>query len=175
MQLLIVAAAMQLLIALAFLSIPVVRHRYGPTANAAAEAELARQGVPRTVLNENKLTIDASGHETAAPATVAAVMVLLAGLSLAGSSWGQVLTWVVQPLVLAGNGLIVYSQLTAAKSVQAAFRRKGDPMLARIDVPALLKAIERGFPRWVMPTLTNIRNTVVFAGSALALAATILA
>jgi len=174
MQLLIVAATMQLLIALAFLSIPMVRRRYGPAANAAAEAELAVQGVPGTVLKENKLTVDASGHETAAPATVAAVMMVLAGLNLAGNSWGQTLTWVVQPLVLAGNFLIIYSQRTAAKSVQTAFTRKGEPMLQRIDVPALLEAIERGFPRWVTP-LTNIRNTVVFAGSALALAATIIA
>jgi hypothetical protein len=72
--------------------------------------------------------------------------------------------------VLAGNVLIVYSNLTAAKSVQAAFRRKGDPVLQRIDVRALLKAAEKGFPAWVW-VLQNVRNVVVFAGSALALAA----
>jgi hypothetical protein len=42
--------------------------------------------------------------------------------------------------VLIGNGLIVRSRFTAAKSVRAAFRRKGDPTPDRIDVPALLKA-----------------------------------
>jgi hypothetical protein len=168
------AAVLQLLVALAFVSIPVVRHRYGASAKTNAEAELEHQGVPVAVLAENKISFDASGHETLAPATVAAVMAILAGLNLFGSHWGQVLTWVFQSIVLVGNVLILYSQLTAVKSVKSAFARKGDPMLQRIDVPALLKAAESGFPSWV-PTLQNARHTVVFAGSVLALAATIIA
>jgi hypothetical protein len=172
---LIFAAVLQVLVALAFLSIPFVRHRYGAASKAAAEAELVRQDIPVTVLADNNLKFDASGHETAVPATVAAIMVVLAGLNLAGSHWGQVLTWIFQSIVLAGNCLILYSQLTAAKSVRAAFKRKGDPMLARVDVPALLTAAESAFPRWVMPILQNIRHTVVFAGSILALVATIIA
>ncbi|GAA4621370.1 hypothetical protein GCM10023196_009250 [Actinoallomurus vinaceus] len=171
---LIFAAVLQLLVALAFLSIPLVRHRFGPAAKAAAEAELARQNVPITVLEENGLKFDASGHETAVPATVAAIMMVLAALNLAGNHWGQTLTWIFQSLVLVGNCLILYSQLTAAKSVRAAFRRKGDPTLLRIDVPALLDAAEGAFPRWVMPILQNIRHTVVFVGSVLALAATVI-
>ncbi|MET7762289.1 hypothetical protein ABZS71_09680 [Streptomyces sp. NPDC005393] len=47
-------------------------------------------------------------------------------------------------------------------------------MLRRIDVPALIKAAENGFPSWVW-TLQNVRHTVVFAGSALVLAATVMA
>jgi hypothetical protein len=46
-------------------------------------------------------------------------------------------------------------------------------VLARIDVPALLDAAERGFPRWVFPTLQNARHTVVFGGSIGALAMTL--
>jgi hypothetical protein len=172
---LIFAAVLQLLIALAFLSIPYVRHRYGAGAQAAAEAELRRQDVPVTVLAENGIKFDAGGHETAAPATVAAIMAGVAALNLAGSHWGQILTLVFQPLVLIGNGLILYSQLTATKSVQAAFRRKGDPTLLRIDVPALLAAGGNAFPRWVFSVLQNIRHTVAFGGSALALCAAIVA
>ncbi|MFI7446968.1 hypothetical protein ACIBQX_05655 [Nonomuraea sp. NPDC049714] len=171
----VLAAVMQVLIALAFVSIPLVRHRYGTGAKQNAEAELTRQGVPVTVLEENKLSFDASGHETAAPVTVAVIMVILATLNLLGEPWGQTLTWIFQPLVLLGNALILYSQLTAVRSVESAFARKGDPMLQRIDVTALLKAAESGFPRWVLPTLQNIRHTVVFAGSALALIAAIIA
>jgi hypothetical protein len=171
---LVFAAVLQLLIAVAFVSIPVVRHRYGAAAKAAAEAELARQGVPATVLTDNGLKFDASGHETAVPASVAAIMIALAVLNLAGNSWGQTLSWILMPLVLVGNGLIVWSNLTAAKSVRAAFQRKGDPMLLRIDVPALLKAAESGFPAWI-GVQQHIRNTTVFAGAALALAATALA
>jgi hypothetical protein len=162
---------MQLLVALAFVSIPMVRHRYGAAAKAAAEAELRRQNVPVTVLEENNLKFDASGHETAAPAAIAAIMVALAALNLAADSWGQTLTWVFQPIVLLINVVILYSQLTAATSVRAAFKRKGDPILQRIDVPSLLKAAESAFPTWVMPVLQNIRHAVVFGGSALALAA----
>ncbi|MCX5123785.1 hypothetical protein OG898_11070 [Streptomyces sp. NBC_00193] len=54
------------------------------------------------------------------------------------------------------------------KSVQAAFRRKGDPELLRVDVPAFLKAAEGAFPSWTR-VLQNVRHAVVFAGSALAL------
>ncbi|MBG0814567.1 hypothetical protein [Planomonospora sp. ID82291] len=167
-------ATMQLLVAGAFVSIPLVRHRYGATAMAGAQAELARQGVRTTVLTENGMRFDAGGHETAAPAAVAAVMTALAALNLTGGDWAGPLTLILQSLVLAANCLILYSQLTATASVQAAFARKGDPMLARIDVPALLKAAEDGFPAWTW-TLQTVRHTVVFGASVLALAATALA
>ncbi|MET7332453.1 hypothetical protein [Nonomuraea sp. NPDC005650] len=169
------AAALQLLIALGFVSIPLVRHRYGREAGVAAERELERQGVPTRVLKENNLSFDASGHETIVPATVALIMTVLAVLNLAGNHWGQVLSWIFQPLVLVGNVLILYSQLTAATSVKKAFERKGDPMLQRVDVRALLKAAESAFPGWVMPGLQNVRHTVVMAGSILVLVALVTA
>ncbi|MCF2529287.1 hypothetical protein [Yinghuangia soli] len=170
----VLAAVLQLLVGLAFVSIPVVRHRYGAAAKDGAEAELERQGVPVSVLADNKLSFDASGHETAAPVTVAAVMAALAGLNLAGNDWGRILTWVFQSIVLVGNFLIIYSNRTAVQSVTAAFARKGDPMLARVDVAALLKAAEDGFPGWVS-RLQTARHTVVIGGSVVALAATIAA
>lgn len=163
-------AVLQLLVAAAFVSIPVVRHRYGAAAMAGAEAELDRQGVRSTVLTENGMRFDAGGHETAAPVSVALMMVAVAGLNLADSSWAGPLTWIFQSLVLLGNCVILYSQVTAEKSVRSAFARKGDPMLSRIDVAALLKAAENGFPAWVW-TLQNVRHVVVFGASALALAA----
>ncbi|MGW6404807.1 hypothetical protein [Streptomyces sp. NPDC055134] len=67
---------------------------------------------------------DAGRHETCAPASVAAAMVGVAVLNFMASTWGQTLTWVFSSLVLALNTLILHSQLTTAKSVQAAFRRK---------------------------------------------------
>jgi hypothetical protein len=45
---------------------------------------------------------------------------------------------IVQVVVLAENGVILYSNLTAVKSVQAAFARKGDPVLAGIDVASIV-------------------------------------
>lgn len=165
------AAVVQLLIALAFVSIPVVRHRYGGGAGAHAEAELERQGIPVRVLKENKINFDASGHETWAPGSIALVMAALAVLNLSGSHWGEVLSWVFLPLVFLGNLAILYSQLTAVKSVEAAFKRKGDPMLQRIDVPALIEAAGKGFPAWVMPILQNVRHAVVLGGAVLAMVA----
>ncbi|MER5929877.1 hypothetical protein [Streptomyces sp. NPDC002054] len=164
------AAILQLLVAVAFLSIPLVRHRYGADAKATAEAELERQGVPAGVLEANGLRFDAGGHETYAPLAVAAVMATLAGLNLTGNSWAEPLTWAFQSIVILGNVLILHSQLTAATAVTTAFERKGDPVLKRIDVPALLKAAENAFPAWV-GALQNLRHTVVFAASALALTA----
>ncbi|MFE9612912.1 hypothetical protein [Streptomyces sp. NPDC006012] len=164
------AAIMQLLVAAAFVSIPVVRHRFGPAAKAAAVAELRRQTVRPEVLEENKLRFDAGGHETAAPAAVAAVMAVTAALNFAGSDLAQLLTWIFSALVLLMNAAIVYSNLTAVKSVEAAFRRKGDPELARVEVAPFLQAAEAAFPRWVRAQ-TYLRNTVVFGGSAVALVA----
>jgi len=166
-----IAATAQLLVAASFLSIPALRHRFGAsTAKANAEAELTRQGFPTTVLAENKLTFDASGHETIVPATVAALMITTAALNLTSTHWGQVLTWVFSSLILVGNALILWSQLTAVQSVEKAFHRKGDPMLQRINVKALLDAASSGFPTWT-PTLQRARHTAVFAGSAIALLA----
>ncbi|MEU9058284.1 hypothetical protein AB0D13_05105 [Streptomyces sp. NPDC048430] len=162
------AAIMQLLVAAAFVSIPVVRHRFGPAAKAAAAAELRRQNVRPDVLEENNLRFDAGGHETAAPVAVAAVMTATAAVNYAGAAPAQLLTWIFSSLVLLMNAVIVYSNLTAVKSVEAAFRRKGDPELARVEVAPFLRAAEDAFPRWVRAQ-TYVRNTVVFGGSAVAL------
>ncbi|MEU0563768.1 hypothetical protein ABZ297_00005, partial [Nonomuraea sp. NPDC005983] len=113
---------------------------------------------------------DAGGHETAAPATVAVIMTATAALNFAGTGPAPLMTWIFSSLVLLMNAGIVYSNLTAVKSVQAAFRRKGDPELARVEVAPFLKAAENAFPRWVRAQ-AYIRNTVVFAGSAIALIA----
>ncbi|WP_433261062.1 hypothetical protein ACQPWR_19045 [Micromonospora vinacea] len=168
------AAVMQLLVAAAFVSIPVVRHRFGPAAKAAAEAELRRQAVRPEVLQENNLRFDASGHETAAPVTVAVVMTAVAALNLAGAGPAQLLTWIFSSLVVLMNVVIVYSNRTAVKSVEAAFHRKGDPELARVQVAPFLRAAENAFPGWVRAQ-THLRNTAVFGGSAVALVAVSLA
>ncbi|WP_433758399.1 hypothetical protein [Nocardia sp. CA-135398] len=163
----IVAAVAQLLIALAFVSIPLVRHRYGAAAQAAADGELARQGVRPRVLAEDGMRFDAGGHETWAPVGIALVMTAMAVLNLAVNDWGRILSRVFQVLVLLGNIAILYSNLTAAKSVQAAFARKGDPELARIEVQSFLDVAEAA----VTPYLQNLRHAIVFGGSIVVLIA----
>ncbi|OEJ28587.1 hypothetical protein AS594_33050 [Streptomyces agglomeratus] len=169
-----VAAVAQTLVAAAFVSIPVLRHRFGAVAKAAAVTELRRQGVRPAVLEENKLRFDASGHEWWAPGSFAAASLAAAALNLAGSPLGTTLTWIFSSIAFVANVLILQSQLGAVKSVRDAFRRKGDPELLNIDVPAFLNAAEGAFPAWTR-TLQNARHTVVFAGSALALTAAALA
>ncbi|WP_431956223.1 hypothetical protein [Nocardia lijiangensis] len=170
-----IAAIAQLLIAAAFVSIPLVRHRYGAAATAAAEAELNRQGVRPSVLAEHGMRFDAGGHETWAPLSFAVMMTAMAGLNLAGAPWGHTLTWIFQVLVLLANVFILYSNLTAAKGVEHAFAKTGDPELARIDVRRFLAAAEGAFPRWVMPWLQNARHVIVFGGSILVFIALIVA
>ncbi|MGI5222850.1 hypothetical protein [Nocardia sp. CA-290969] len=162
----VIVTALAAAIAAAFVSIPLVRHRYGAAAMASAQNELARQGVRTTALRENGMRFDASGHEWAAPAAIATVLFTVAGVNLADVEWAPALNLVVFALVLAGNGVIVYSNATAAKSVRAAFLRKNDPELMRVDVPVLLKAAEAGFPEWTW-TLQTIRNVVVFGAATL--------
>ncbi|MDF2710502.1 MAG: hypothetical protein K0R62_6154 [Nonomuraea muscovyensis] len=82
----VVVAVTQTLVALAFVSIPLVRSRHGSTAMARAPAEPARQGVPTDVLAENGMRFDAGGHETWAPVSIAGIMVALAGLNLSAVS-----------------------------------------------------------------------------------------
>ncbi|WP_280457825.1 hypothetical protein [Nocardia carnea] len=170
----ILVATLAAAIAAAFVSMPLVRHRYGRTAMVEAQNELARQGVRTTALRENGMRFDASGHESAAPIGIAALLLTVAGLNLAGVAWTAPLNTVVFALVLLGNAVIVYSNLTAVESVRAAFRRKNDPELMRVDVAALLRAAEAGFPAWTW-TLQRSRNVVVFAAAAAAIVATVVA
>jgi hypothetical protein len=168
------AAVLAVIVAAAFVSMPLVRHRYGAAAMASAQRELTRQRVRTTALAEHGMRFDASGHESAAPLGIAAVLLAVAGVNLAGPGWAGTMSVsvVVFALVLLGNGVIVYSNLTAVKSVRAGFARKNDPELLRVDVPALLAAAEAGFPGWTW-TLQKLRNAAVFGAAALGIAVTL--
>jgi hypothetical protein len=160
------AAMLQLLIALAFLSAPIVGFVYGADAQAAAEAEVVRQGFPAAVLAENNIAFDEGGAATVLPVVVALGMTTLALLNMAGKRVGQILSWIFQPIVLAGNVAIMASQRFAAQAVESAFESSGNATLQSIDVQALLDAAESGFPGW-LPYLVNVRFVVVTLGSVL--------
>ncbi|MET7666320.1 hypothetical protein ABZT45_47345 [Streptomyces sp. NPDC005356] len=95
--------AMQVFAA-AFVSIPVVRARFGAGATAAAHAELRRQGVRTTVLEESGMRFDAGGHETGVPVSIAAVLAATACLNLISGSWVGAVNWIILGLVLAIAG-----------------------------------------------------------------------
>ncbi|MFF1568700.1 hypothetical protein ACFVY1_35350 [Streptomyces sp. NPDC058293] len=90
--------------AAAFVSIPVVRARFGGGATAAAHAELRRQGVRTTVLEESGMRFDAGGHETGVPVSIAAVLAATACLNLISGSWVGAVNWIILGLVLAIAG-----------------------------------------------------------------------
>ncbi|MFE9634189.1 hypothetical protein [Streptomyces sp. NPDC006463] len=114
---------------------------------------------------ENGMRLDWGGHETWAPVGVALALAVPAAFTLVGSGWGVTLSWIVRPLAILVNCVILYSNLTAVPSVTAAFAKSGGAELGRIDVASMLGAAEKGFPRRVMPYLQNLRHGVVFAGS----------
>jgi hypothetical protein len=160
------AAALQLLIAVAFLSIPLIGAVYGADVQAAAEAAIIRQGLPATVLADNGVRLDEGGAAIVLPVAIALCVAALAVLNLAGKRVGRILTWIVQPLVLLGNLAIMASQQSAVRVVESVFASSGDAELQRIDVQALFDAAFAAYPSW-LPPLVNVRNVVVILGSVL--------
>jgi hypothetical protein len=160
------AAVLQLLIALAFLSIPFIGFVHGADIQAAAEAEMVRQGFSASVLAEHGLAFDESGFATLMPVAVAVIMAGLALLNLTGRRIGRTLSWVFQPLVLLGNVAIVLSNMSAVQAVESLFQSSGDASLRNIDVQALLDAANSAYPGWVT-SLVDARSIVVTLGSVL--------
>lgn len=160
----ILATILQMLVALAFLSVPILGLVYGSASQAAAEAELTRQGVSPAVLTEFGIAFDESGIATLVPAAVALILVTLALRNLVGSRTSRVLTWFFLPLVLVGNYLIMASNAAAVQTLQSVF--KDHPTARNINVQALLDASGGAYPTWV-PFLQDARFVVVTAGSLL--------
>ena len=141
------AAVLQLLTAVPFLLSIVVVWVYGTGAQAAAEAELVRQGVPAAVLAEHGISFGANTAEIPIPAAIIAVLVAFALLNFAGKRAGRILSWLFHPVLAVAGILIVPAQLFTASYLQASFR--DDPVLARIDVPALVTAAQHAMPAWL--------------------------
>lgn len=157
---------LQLLIAVAFLSIPLVGYLYGTEVQAAAEAEVARQGLPATILAEHGIRLDESGAATVLPIAAALAIAAMGLINLTGHRVGRILSWVGQPLVLVGNVLIMVSQRSAAQALETVFEESGDATLQRIDAQALLDSLQAAYPAWV-DYLVHVRNVVVILGSVL--------
>ncbi|WP_147138717.1 hypothetical protein [Stackebrandtia albiflava] len=142
-----VAAILQFAVAVGFASIPVVRLMFGADVQAAAEAEAARQGRDPGILTDAGLRFDETGVAIWAPFIVAVLVALPAALNLAGR--GRILSWVVLPLVLIGNVMIMASNAAAADTLQAFFDASSDPALSGLDATALLAAAYSAYPEWL--------------------------
>ncbi|MGN9837271.1 hypothetical protein ACTMTI_04000 [Nonomuraea sp. H19] len=163
----VLAAAVQLLTAVPFVLGTYVVLAYGAAAQAVAEAEVARQGLPPSVLAEHGISF---GNNTAElPFAIAIVLILgaLALLNLNGKRLGRILSWVLQPVLFLAGAVIVPGQVFVAPLLESVFMNSGDPALARIDVPALVGAATQVMPGWLLYanvgklTLTTLGSVLV--------------
>src|SRR5690242_11855012 len=105
------AAGLQLLTALPFLLSIIVVWRYGADAQAAAQAELTRQGVPTSVLAEHGISFGSNTAEIPIPAAIILVLVVLALLNLAGRRVGRTLSWIFHPILVVAGIVIIPGQV----------------------------------------------------------------
>lgn len=102
---------------LAFVAMALLAYRYGSDAQAAAEAEVARQGDPPHLLDRARVNVRESGAELALPLGIALALAVLGTLNLAGSGTARVATWTFQPPLLVAGGFVTAGQVFAVRFV----------------------------------------------------------
>jgi hypothetical protein len=160
------AAGLQLLTALPFLLSIFVVWRYGADAQAAAEAELTRQGVPTSVLADHGIRFGSNTAEIPIPAAIILVLVVLALLNLAGNRVGRTLSWIFHVILVVAGTVIIPGQVFTTSVLESSFRSSGDAVLQRIDVPALVGAADRIMPGW-LPYVDGAKLVLTTLGSVL--------
>jgi hypothetical protein len=160
----VIASTLQYLLAATFLVIPVLVLTHGGRAQRAAEAAVSRQGVPPTVLAEHRIKIEESVVELLFPVAIGIALATLASLGLAGSGPGRILSWIAAVLLMTAGGLVTGSQLFAARVVEAAFRKSGDPAVRGLDARAVIGAAQDVFPAALRPLIV-IRFALTTLGS----------
>lgn len=158
------AAGLQLLTALPFLLSVIVVWRYGAGAQAAAEAELVRQGVPTSVLADHGIRFGSDTAEIPIPAAIILVLVVLAVLNLAGGRVGRIGSWIFHPVLVVAGIVIIPGQVFTASFLESSFRTSGDAVLQRIDVPTLVGAAARAMPGW-LPYVDGAKLVLTTLGS----------
>ncbi|MEV0611850.1 hypothetical protein AB0I81_00910 [Nonomuraea sp. NPDC050404] len=153
-----IAAALQFLLALTYLLVPLAGHRYGAAAQRAAEAEIRRQGHETATLAKHGLNFTASTGSVLVSVAIALILATLAVLNLGNQS---LLTWVLQPVLLIAGGFITTAQVFVVRYVEAALRKSGT---TNIDAKALIGAAAATFPRWFRPLVVT-RFLLTTAGS----------
>ncbi|WP_188188634.1 hypothetical protein [Nonomuraea sp. SYSU D8015] len=145
----VLAAVLQLLTAVPFVLGTYVVLAHGARAQAAAEAEVARQGLPPSLLDQHGVSFGNSTSEL--PFAVAIVLILasLALLNLNGKRLGRTLSWIFQPILFVAGAVIVPGQVFVAPLLESAFKSSGDPALARIDVVSLVDSTTQVMPGWL--------------------------
>jgi hypothetical protein len=160
------AAVLQLLLAATFLIMPTLAYLYGARAQAAAEAEVARQGVPAYVLARNHVNFGEGPVGLVLAVAIALGLVALAVLNLVGSPAGRIGSWILQPLLLIAGVLILSRQVFTARFLASAFKHSGDATLAGINVQAFVDAATGAYPAW-FPYVATARFVLATLGSLL--------
>ncbi|MFG1706911.1 hypothetical protein ACFLIM_27335 [Nonomuraea sp. M3C6] len=168
------AATLQLLTAVPFLIGTFDVLVLGAEAQAAAEAEVVRQGFPAEILSQHSIDFGGKVSELPLAVGMAVILAALAALNLAGNRTGRILSWIFHPILFVLGCVIVSAQVFTAQFLESSF--KSDPVLARIDVPALMDATMQVIPGWLLPVnvgkliLTTLGSLLVVVLLALPLA-----
>lgn len=141
------ASLLQSVLAASFLIMATAAHVYGGAAQRAAEAEVAREGFPACVLRQLGINFEERGVELVLPIAIALCLLALASLNLAGDAVGRTLSWIVQPIVLVGAGIVTARQVFTVRFLESAFKRSGDAALERLNVRTFVDAALGAFPR----------------------------
>lgn len=161
------AAALQLLFAAVFVIAPTVLVFYGAAGQAAAEAEVVRQGFPADVLVRHNIRFAEGPGLLFIPFAMTLLSTVLGLLNLAGKRIGWVVSLVYEPLLLIVGGLIIGGQLFAAQLLERAFQTSGDATLARLNAEAIATAVSKAWPSWFYPYTTYARFALATLGSLL--------
>nr|WP_042195058.1 hypothetical protein [Kibdelosporangium sp. MJ126-NF4]CEL21617.1 hypothetical protein [Kibdelosporangium sp. MJ126-NF4]CTQ92398.1 hypothetical protein [Kibdelosporangium sp. MJ126-NF4] len=143
-----VASLSQFLLAATFVIIPVVGGLFGTSAQHAAEAEVVRQGLPATLLAERRINFGASRVSIAIAIAIGLCLATLASLNLAGNGTGQILSWIIQSIILVLGCVIMPGEVFVARFIESGFAKSGDQALRRVDVRAFVDAAANTFPAW---------------------------
>lgn len=162
-----IAAVLQLLTTVPFVLGTFVVLVHGARAQAAAEAEVARQGLPPSVLAEHGISFGDNTAELPFAIAIIAILGALALLNLYGRRLGRILSWVFQPILFVAGAALVPGQVFLVPLLESAFKSSGDPALARIDVPVLVDVVTQVMPGWLIYanvaklTLTTLGSVLV--------------
>lgn len=146
----VLAAILQLLTTIPFVIGTFVVLVHGARAQAAAEAEVARQGLPPSLLAEHGISFGDNVAELPFAVAIVLALATLALLNLNGKRLGRILSWIFQPILFIAGVIIIPGQVFVAPLLESAFKSSGDPALARIDVPALVDAAVQVMPGWLL-------------------------
>jgi hypothetical protein len=156
-----------LLFAAVFVIAPIVLIIYGAAGQAAAEGEVAREGLSPDVLAQHHISFNESAGLLIIPFAMTCLSAALGFLNLSGKRVGWVVSLVYEPLLLIIGGLIIGGQIFAARLLERAFKNSGDATLVHLDAKAIAVAVTKAWPTWFYPYTTYARFALATLGSLL--------